>query len=248
MKRNHLRKAEKQHPRFAAVDALRGFAIALMVVYHFCFDLRYYGWTHANFNDDPFWLGSRTLIVSLFLCVSGVSMVLANRSVIVWRAWLQRFCILLFCATLTSVSSYVLFPKSWIFFGVLHFIAAASVLGLVFLRWHKLNLVVGIILIMAGLTVKLAFFDQAGWQWLGMMTHKPFTEDYVPLLPWFGVVLIGMSVGRWSLEKLAPLMAWRPRGAPGRSLAYAGKHSLLIYMLHQPLLIGALYPIKLLVH
>jgi len=237
-------------PRFAAIDVLRGGAVALMVAYHFCFDLNYYGWMQANFNGAPFWLMSRAVIVSLFLGVAGISLVLSNRNAIDWRAWLRRFGILAGCAALVSASSYALFPRSWIFFGVLHFIAIASVLGLAFLRWPRLDLAMGIILVVVGLTVELPLFDQPGLQWLGLMTYKPITEDYVPLLPWFGVVLIGLFLGRLALreKRLAPVMAWRPKGVAGRSLAFAGRHSLPIYMLHQPLLMGALYLLKLLAH
>ena len=235
--------------RFAAIDALRGGAVALMVVYHFCFDLEYYGWIQANFNGSPFWLTARNIIVSLFLCVVGISLVLANRNAIDWRAWLRRFGILAGSAALVTASSYALFPRSWIFFGVLHFVAIASLLGLAFLRWHRLVLAMGIILVVVGSIVELPFFDRPALQWLGLMTYKPVTEDYVPLLPWFGVVLIGMFLGRLALteKRLAPLLAWRPKGAPGRSLAFAGRHSLLIYMLHQPVLMGVLYLFKLLV-
>jgi len=242
-----LHHVQVKHPRFSAIDALRGFAVALMVAYHFCFDLNYYGWIQVNLNDDPFWLNSRAIIVTLFLCVVGISLVLANRNAIDWRAWLRRLGILAGCAALVSASSYALFPQSWIFFGVLHFVVVASVLGLVFLRWPRLDLAMGIILVVVGSTVELPFFNQPGLQWLGLMTYKPFTEDYVPLLPWFGVVLIGLFLGRLALreKRLAPVMAWKPKSAPGRSLAFAGRHSLLIYMLHQPLLMGVLYLIKL---
>jgi uncharacterized membrane protein len=229
--------------RFAVIDTLRGCAVALMAAYHFCFDLNYYGWIQINLNDDPFWLKSRAFIVSLFLCVVGISLVMANRNTIDWRAWLRRLGILAGCAALVSASSYFLFSQSWIFFGVLHFVVVASVLGLAFLRWPWLDLGMGIALIVIGSTVELTFFNQPGLQWFGLMTYKPFTEDYVPLLPWFGVVLIGLFLGRLALKekRLAPVMAWRPKGALGRSLAFAGKHSLLIYMLHQPLLMGVLY-------
>ena len=230
--------------RFAVIDVLRGCAIVLMVFYHFCFDLRYYGYIQANFNTDNFWLGFRTLIVSLFLCLAGLSLVLANRKGIAWAGWRKRFTMLAGCAALTSASSYALFPQTWIFFGVLHFIAAASVLGLAFLRLPKAALILGIILIILGCTLKLPWFDQAGLQFIGLMTYKPFTEDYVPLLPWFGVVLFGMFLGHGALEvkRLAPLMQWRPKGAA--PLAYAGRHGLLIYMLHQPLLMGMLLLFK----
>ena len=75
------------------------------------------------------------------------------------------------------------------------------------------------------------------------MTRKPITEDYVPLLPWLGVVLIGMFIRQQLLRArhLAPARGWPAAGTLGRSLEWAGRHSLAIYMVHQPLLIGILY-------
>jgi uncharacterized membrane protein len=71
------------------------------------------------------------------------------------------------------------------------------------------------------------------------MTAKPYTEDYVPLFPWMGVVFLGLALGhllaRRDFASLAPLA-----GAP-RWFRALGRHTLLIYMVHQPLLLGALW-------
>jgi uncharacterized membrane protein len=85
------------------------------------------------------------------------------------------------------------------------------------------------------------WFDQPGWRWIGLMTHKPATEDYVPLLPWFGVVLAGICAANVLLQKgrMERLNGVLPAGsAPVRLLAFSGRHSLLIYLLHQPVLFG----------
>lgn len=229
--------------RFSVVDALRGIAIVLMAGYHFCFDLDYYGLIRVDFNHAPFWLAARSLILSLFLGVAGISLILANPKTINRHAQLRRLGLIAGCSALVSMGSYVLFPASWIFFGVLHFIAVASVLGLLFLRSHWFNLVAGIAILAAGTSVSFPLFDQPALQWVGLMTHKPFTEDYVPLLPWFGVVLIGMFWGRFLLDARWPesMRAWQPRTGAGRALVLAGRHSLIIYMLHQPLLLGLSY-------
>ena len=240
MKRRKAPPEVKLPTRYPVVDALRGTAIALMIAYHFCFDLQFYGWLHADFNGDPFWLGARATIVSLFLGVVGISLVLAGRNGLDWQRIGRRSAILCACAALASLSSYALFADSWIFFGILHFIAAASLLGLAFLRWHRLTLVIGLLLIGLGLGVELSFFDHPALQWFGLMTYKPITEDYVPLLPWFGVVLVGIYLGQWGLNQPVPRNAWI--GAP--LLSFAGRHSLPIYMLHQPLLLGMLYLLK----
>ena len=135
-----------------------------------------------------------------------------------------------------------MFGARFVFFGVLHFIAVASVLGLLFLRFDWINLLFGIGLIVFAGTNTFSWFDQVGWRWIGLMTHKPATEDYVPLLPWFGVVLIGVFIAKRLLR-----LAWIPSLEHSltdsrlvRILAFSGQRSLWIYLVHQPLLIGLL--------
>lgn len=233
-------------PRFAAVDALRGVAIAMMFVFHFSFDLAYFGFTEQNFYRDPFWLHFRTMIVSTFLFVMGVSLYLAHHQAFKFKRYLRRLLILVACAALVSLSSYLMFPRSMIFFGILHFIAVASVLGLLFLRFYWLNLLLGIALIIAGSLFQLPLFDHPALQWLGMMTHKPITEDYVPFLPWFGCVLLGIFAANWAYTQGKLVLLWQWPGEPplAKVLRFAGRHSLIIYMMHQPIFIGLLYGIK----
>lgn len=228
---------------YPLVDMVRGAAIVLMIAYHFTFDLDYFGLLDINFSTDPFWLSFRASIVSLFLTVVGVSLFLATRHGIQWPAYFRRMALLSASAALVSLASMVLFPRSWIFFGVLHFIAVASVLGLAFTRFFLANLVLGTALIGLGLAFSHPLFDQPALQWLGLMTHKPTTEDYMPLLPWFGVVLLGIFLGRLLYGRApVPAFAARPcRNGLEQALAFGGRHSLLIYMLHQPLLFGAFF-------
>jgi uncharacterized membrane protein len=229
--------------RIQLFDLARGVAIVLMVAYHFCFDLNYYGLSHFNFNYDPFWLDFRAGILSLFLGLVGISLVLASGHGFQPRPYFRRLAWLAGGAALVSVASRALFPQSWIFFGVLHFILLASLLGLLFLRFRWLNLALGALLLLIGLTLNHPLFDQPWLNWIGLMTHKPITEDYVPLLPWFGVVLIGMFLGREFAcgEFGKRLAARRDDRAGARWLALAGRHGLLIYLVHQPLLLGLLW-------
>jgi uncharacterized membrane protein len=229
--------------RIPLLDLLRGLAIAMMVAYHFCFDLDYYGLIQADLNHDPFWLRWRAGIVTGFLLVMGASLWLAAGRGVRWRPYLRRLGLVAGAAALVSLSSWAMFPRSWIFFGVLHFIAVASVLGLAFVRLRWTNLVLGLLLTGVGVSFAFPFFDQPAWQWFGLMTYKPFTEDYVPLLPWFGVVLIGIFLGRMLFDRTPlPRFARWGSGTPvARGLAFAGRHSLFIYLAHQPLLLGLLW-------
>lgn len=236
--------------RFALVDAARGIAIVMMFSFHFCFDLNYFGFVHGNFYSDPFWLNYRTVIVSSFLFVMGISLYLAHHHAIRWPQYRRRLLILALCAGLVSASSYFFAHERFIFFGILHFITVASLLGLLFLRLYWLNLLLGVALIVLDSQLKLAFFDQPLWQWFGLMTHKPVTEDYVPLLPWFGVVLLGVFFARFAYTRqhFPPLSHWHSAHPLARLLCLAGRHSLLIYMVHQPIFLGILYVLRQVIH
>lgn len=229
--------------RIQLFDLLRGFAIALMVGYHFCFDLKHYGLAHFDFNHDPFWLVARVFILTLFLGLVGVSLTLSTANGFNLRRTLSRLGWLSAAALLTSAASHMMFPQSWIFFGVLHFILFASIIGLAFLRLYWLNLALGLLILLAGLTLQHAAFDHPWLQWVGFTTRKPITVDYVPLVPWLGIVLIGLFLGKFFLQspKKAALSGWRSSHPLPRLLALAGRHSLLVYMLHQPVLMGMLW-------
>lgn len=228
--------------RYASIDALRGIAIALMIAYHFSFDLNL-PWVrvlHQDFNNSAFWLTFRAIIVSLFLSLVGVSLVLAARAhVPPARAW-RRIGLIALCATLVSAASYAMYPRSFIYFGILHCIALAIVLARPLVAHPRIALGAGIAVIALGLTVSIPAFDPRILNWIGFTTHKPITEDYVPLFPWLGVVLVGIALGHMLPARASTSLASIDARAP-RALAWAGRHSLIIYMLHQPILIGILW-------
>lgn len=237
--------------RIAWIDALRGCAIVLMIAYHLCFDLNYFGVLHEDFNRDPLWLGSRTLIVSMFLALVGISLVLSAGREPVWRHFAHRQIRIGACAVLVSAASYAMFPSTFIFFGVLHCIFVASLVGMVLLRGGLPGAafpVAGALAILAARQWSWPVFDAEPLQWIGFMTHKPATEDYVPLFPWIGVVFLGMAAGlllqrrraKPGVAGLDPHVAAASRRAP-RLAAWMGRHSLSIYMLHQPVLLGSMY-------
>ena len=229
---------QHRHDRLAIIDALRGIGIVLMVAYHFAFDLAWFRVISADFNHDPFWLVSRVVIVTIFLALVGVSLVLAKRAHPGPQPFWRRVALIAGCAILVTIASYLTFPQTFITFGILHAIAVSSVLARPLLRFPRFAFVLGIAIVALGILVQLPVFDRPWLNWIGMMTHKPATEDYVPLFPWFGVVLIGVAVGAL-LPRMQRSLARTNRFIPAW-LAWLGRHSLIIYLAHQPILVGAL--------
>jgi uncharacterized membrane protein len=225
--------------RIRAIDALRGTAICMMIVYHAAFDLNWFHIISADFNHDRFWLSFRDLIVSSFLLLVGVSLALASRAGISPNRFWRRIALVGACAMLVTVGSYVTFPKTFITFGILHCIVVSSILGWPLVRFPRAALIVGIVVIVVGVAIGLPLFDLPWLNWVGLMTHKPATEDYVPLLPWFGVVLVGVSIGCWLLQRHMHDLRQISRASP-KWLTWLGRHSLLVYMIHQPILVGLL--------
>jgi uncharacterized membrane protein len=225
--------------RLTAVDALRGSAVCAMIAYHFCFDLNWFGILHADFNRDMLWLTLRAIIVSSFMLLVGIGLVLAQRAGISRARFWRRIALITACALVVTAASYAAFPRTFISFGILHCIAVVSVLAWPFTRHAYAALVAGMAIIAIGLQVQLAAFDAPWLNWIGLMTHKPATEDYVPIFPWLGVVLIGVGAGSWLADHGFKPLQPMARTAPDW-LTWLGRHSLLVYMVHQPVLLGIL--------
>jgi len=212
----------------------------MMFVFHFSYDLNFFGYVQINFLEEPFWANFRRTIVSSFLLLVGVSIVLANRQKLNARRFTRRLILLIAYAILVSIGSYLMFPESYIYFGILHFIAVASVLGLFFRKFYWLNLALGSVIVLLDSLYSNVFFNDPRINWLGLMTYLPHTEDYVPLIPWFGVVLIGMFIGKtlFADNNTPTWLAWKATNPITKTLAFGGRHSLPIYILHQPIFIG----------
>ncbi|WP_042446060.1 DUF1624 domain-containing protein [Azospirillum sp. B510] len=222
--------------RRPAIDVARGLALVAMAAYHASWDATYFGFADFDLLGDPLWLAARTAILSSFLLLAGIGLVLAARDGLDPGRFLRRLGRVMAGAAAVSAVSYALFPDSPIFFGVLHHIAVASVIGLAFIRLPApLTLAVAAAAALAGTTQSFPLFDSPWLRWIGLTSVAPNSNDFVPLLPWIGGILAGIGIGR-----LWPGMGdgIAVTGGAGRLLALAGRHSLAVYLLHQPLLFG----------
>ena len=238
---------DKAQGRALRLDALRGLAVVWMSVFHFCFDLNFFGLLHQQMLSAPVWTVQRASIVSLFLFCAGMGQALALQAGQGWPRFWKRWAQVAGCALLVTAGSYAVFPQTFIGFGVLHGLAVMLVItrmsaGLG--RWLWPLGAVALLLPLAAQTLLPgsgleAVFNGVPLRVLGLVTVKPTTEDYVPIFPWLGVVWWGMAAGDWVARHKPGLFAGAlPGGQGGRALAWLGRHSLPWYMLHQPVLMG----------
>ncbi len=235
--------------RYDVVDALRGAAMIWMTVFHFCFDLSHMGWWRQDFLGDPLWTRQRVVIVSLFLFCAGLGQSIAYVQGQSWARFGRRWLQIALAALLVSAGSWLMFPQSFIYFGVLHGIAVMLVIVRLTAGW-------GCWLWFAGALAMALPWLANGWlsgagsdwasamngrvlNWLGLITVKPYTEDYVPVFPWLGVMWWGMAGGQWLQRNRAGWLS-RPLGRAGRCMALLGRWSLSYYLLHQPVMLAVL--------
>ncbi|MCZ8044600.1 MAG: heparan-alpha-glucosaminide N-acetyltransferase [Beijerinckiaceae bacterium] len=229
--------------RLELVDCARGLALLAMFVFHFAYDLAYFGLIETDVPSDPAWRGFARLIAGSFLTLVGISLVLATRNGLNRSAFLKRLAMVAGAAMLVTLATYFAMPRSFIFFGILHHVALGSVLALPFLRLPVAAVATAAVAAFAlPFLVAHPLLDQPALAWLGFSRAPIVTADFVPVVPWFGCVLSGVVLARLALPRLAGsrFAAWRPASLLARILAWGGRHSLLVYLVHQPVFIGAL--------
>ena len=172
--------------RYQSLDLLRGIAIVLMVIFHFCFDLAWFGVTQQNFYVDPFWLHSRTVILSAFLFTVGLSFALQINLGMCQNRYIRRQGYLLVCAIIISISSWYYATDRMIFFGVLHFILLASLLNILIVKLRlsaMVCMVLGVIVVIAGNAFSHEFFHYSYLKWIGFQSIQTVYGRLCPGFP-----------------------------------------------------------------
>ncbi len=228
------------------IDFLRGLSIILVVGYHLLYDLgafvgveRFLGFTTDL--SSVAWRMAQNFFAGLFIVLSGTSSTLTRSNV-------RRGLRLLAVSFLVTAVTYAFDPSSAVWFGILQLLAVSILIyGAAFGRsgpiacaaWGAviLGLVAALPALKKGLVIR------SDWL-LPLGIHSPgFTSfDYFPLIPWLGIFLIGAALGKSVYAPKRSLLPWR---LPQTFVNAAGRHSLLIYIVHQPLIMGVLYVLGL---
>lgn len=235
-------------PRLPMVDLLRGLALVAMAIYHFSWDLSFFRLIDIDVANEPGWRLFARLIAGSFLFLVGVSLVLANRRGLSRELFLRRFALIAGAAAAITLATWFAFPNSFIFFGILHHIAVASLLALPFIGAPiAVTAVVGAAVFALPFLFTDYVFANPVLLWTGLAPRPPITNDYVPLFPWFGVVLAGIVVARLGLRSPALTAAGSrtPSSKVEKALIWGGRRSLWVYLIHQPVFLALLWLVAL---
>jgi uncharacterized membrane protein len=232
--------------RIWEIDFLRGLSVVLMVCYHLLFDLgefvgieRFLGW--STDLSKTAWTIAQAFFAGLFVVLSGISSTLSRDNI-------RRGLRLLAVSVLVSAATYVFDPESVVFFGILQCLAVSMILyGAAF---EKARPVVCAALgaVVIGLSAALPAVNRAmavrtDWLMPFGITSPSFSAfDHFPLVPWLGIFLAGAALGKTLYASRRSLLPWR---LPPTFVNFAGRHALLIYIVHQPVIMAALYALGL---
>jgi uncharacterized membrane protein len=237
--------------RFWEVDSLRGLAVILMITYHFLFDLTFFGVFYVDVYSGFLWIFAR-ITASTFIFLMGVSLTLSNARAEqsgefihggLFKKYLKRGLKIFSLGLFITIITWIFIPAEFIIFGVLHFIGISIILAYPFIKRKYTNLILGISIIIIGIYLGTYTFNFSWLMWLGFIPNTLQTVDYFPLLPWFGLVLLGLFFGsllykNYQRQFRIPDLS---RTYVVRFFSFLGRNSLIIYLIHQPILIIVLY-------
>ena len=241
------------------LDIIRGFALLNMIFYHLLYDLVYiFGYRLSWFSIRQAFAWQQ-MICSTFIFVAGISFTLSKKP-------LKNGMILMVCAIILNLATFLVIPDEFIVFGILHFLAAA--IFLTFLLRSALKLIPAQIGLPIAVFLFILFknlpsgylsffslfkfalspslFESSYLFFLGLPNHNFASADYFPIIPWWFLYLAGFyGMGLFSSLSKKPRHQHNTKGklrqVLSSSLGLMGRHSLLIYMLHQPIIYGLLF-------
>ncbi|ETX11107.1 membrane protein [Marinomonas ushuaiensis DSM 15871] len=220
------------------LDAYRGLAVLLMMIFHFCWDLRSFGFMEYSIHD-PFWVYFRSLILTLFLTAIGWSSYLTIKKGSHQSFW-KRDIKLFLCASAISLATYLAVPDQWIYFGILHFIFIASLVTRPFAKWPIASAVIGSVILLIYHTTHYLTFPNAFANITDFLGLPQRTLDIVFPFPWIGVILIGPLLGYLNCHKYPT-----PKSLFVNILAFMGRFALPIYLVHQVFLFALVAGFKM---
>lgn len=234
----------KPTARIPFIDFARGIALVAMAIFHFGWDLENFGLARAGMTLEPQWKYFARATAASFMMLVGVSTWLAHHNGFNPKSFLKRLAMVGGAAAVISLATWFATPEGFIFFGILHSIALSSILILLFTRLPTAILFPAALFILtAHFWARTPLLDDPWWWWSGLSQIVPKANDYVPVFPWFGWVVLGFAIAKLfnRMNIWQSIAKWQFSGATGKLMSFFGRHSLVFYLAHQPILIGLVY-------
>ena len=228
--------------RILWIDVIRGVSILAMITFHFAFDMMYFGFAKSDLIYQPDWRLFERMIAFSFLFIAGLSLSITHEARIKWKSFIRRYGVTAICAVLISSVTYFLFNNDMIRFGILHAISISGLIGLLLLKLNSLSLfLLAVLIFFLNLLIPQPVEGDYFWQWLIYTTETPNSLDYRPILPWMTPFILGMAsyqlFKKWGLLETSNSITHREL----LILSWLGKKSLIIYLLHQPILFAGFF-------
>jgi uncharacterized membrane protein len=227
-----------QKGRLHSLDFTRGLACLSMPIFHTVFNLYVVGLVDTQLTKHMFWQIYQVLGLGTFVLVSGMAFTLSTRKAVNWSRLYRRGFTLAAIALAITLVTYIAMPERFVRFGVIHFFATTILLA-PFLRPCRHWLVIpGLAIIVLGFVVSKAGLYPEPWLYItGLMSERPRSMDYIPLVPWFGVFMLGMGFANFlpTADNNKPAKNWM------KPVIFLGKHSLPFYVIHQLVVFGLLW-------
>lgn len=229
------------HERFIELDLIRGFAISVMIFFHLIWDLDYYGLSQVN--KEMYSYGG--YFPTIFFILVGICLVISSQHKTTYQLLFKGLWIFMIGLIITAITI-IIIPDKPVTFGVLHCIGISIILSTIFIRFKVYNLIIAPLFIIGGLIISNLHIKDPSLLHLAFGLHQKniwiTTVDYFPLLPWFGVILLGLGIGNILYKNgkrqfIFPDISYI---IPVKAISWLGKNSLIIYLVHQPVIAGTI--------
>lgn len=229
--------------RLWEIDLFRGIAILMMVIFHTVFDISFFGIAPVDVSHG-FWRYVAYATASLFLLIVGVSLVISYArarqkisGIPLALKFVYRGAFIFALGLLVTLGTWLYLREGFVIFGILHLIGISVMLSPLFFRFGKFNILFGLACLPAGWIIS-GLGGSSFLLPLGIIPPGFASVDYTPLFPWFGMVLIGLGIGEYLYSGGVRQFPLRP--LPDflvSPLSFPGRHSLVIYLVHQPIIV-----------